>query len=179
MDDGEVVGYKNLLLGCGRARAKRVGLPGREDWTGELVTVDMNPQVGATVVCELGGRMLPFSDEEFDEVHAYDSLEHWGKMGDWRGWFDEMADYWRVLKPGGVFCAIVPVGSDWFADPGHVRFFTQSWFLMLDRQIVQEKLDAGLPITDYRWYWKRDFRLAHCEYVGDPHHHMAVVLEKR
>lgn len=171
--------YRNLLLGCGHARAKRVGLPGREDWTGELVTVDMSPEVGATHCIELGTAPLPFPDEWFDEIHAYDSLEHWGKQGDWRGWFDEFADYWRVLKPGGVFCAIVPVGSDWFADPGHVRFITQNHFLMMDRQIVQARLDEGKSITDYRWYWKRDFAVAHSEFVGEPRHHLAVVLEKR
>ena len=166
----------SLLLGAGNSRAKKVALKSAPDWTGDLVTLDMNPDCGATVVWDLGRHPLPFPDETFDELAAYDVLEHIGRLGDWRGWFDEMAEYHRLLKPGGIFGIIVPIGTDAFADPGHTRFFSGNWFLFLNQKFYQEQLDAGLPFTDYRWYWKLSFDVLHMERHGD--HHISTMLRK-
>jgi SAM-dependent methyltransferase len=169
---------KTLLLGAGNSRIKKVYVQGDQDWQGELVTIDMNPNCGADVVWDLEQRPLPFADEEFDEVHAYDSLEHWGKQGDWRGWFDEMGEYHRLIKPGGHFVALVPLAEERFADPGHTRFFGLNHFLMLSQEWYDEQLKAGLPVTDYRWYWKKNFAVAKVIFGGDPAHHAAFILRK-
>ena len=169
---------KSLLIGAGNSRAKKVFPRGDAEWKGELVTVDMDPNCGASVVWDLEKRPLPFPDAEFDEIHAYDCLEHWGRQGDWRAWFDEMAEYHRLLKPGGQFVALVPIGKDMFADPGHTRFFSANHFAFLNQQWYDEQLAAKLPVTDYRWYWKHNFKVLNIIMGGDPAHHMAVVLEK-
>jgi hypothetical protein len=57
-----------------------------------------------------------------------------------------MAEYHRLLKPGGHFVAIVPVGADAFADPGHTRFFTLNHFQFLSQRFYDEQLAAGLPV---------------------------------
>ena len=166
---------KSLLLGCGHSRQKRAGI-GSIDWTGELVRLDMTEAVNPDVVWNLENRPLPFADEEFDELAAYDVLEHIGRQGDWRGWFDEMAEYHRILKPGGVFGIIVPVGPDALADPGHTRFFSANYFGFLSRTFYEANLAENRPVTDYRSYITRWWQVLAIE--NDSNHHLAVVLRK-
>lgn len=168
---------RSLLLGCGNDRRKKVAIPGHLEWAGDLTALDMNPNCGADVVHDLDARPLPFPDETFDELAAYDVLEHIGRQGDWRGFFDEFAEYWRIMKPGGIFGILVPVGRDALADIGHTRFFSQSYFRFLDQSWYAAELSAGRAVTDYRWYWKRDFETVEMALVED--HHLAVILRKR
>jgi SAM-dependent methyltransferase len=170
---------KILLLGAGNSRQKKVFTDGRDPaWGGKLVTIDMDPNCGADVVWDLELRPLPFADGEFDEIHAYDCLEHWGRQGDWRAWFDEMGEYHRLLKPGGEFAAVVPVGGDAFADPGHTRVFSLNYFTFLSQDWYSHELARGAPVTDYRWYWKKNFRVVRLMSGGEPAHHVAAVLAK-
>ncbi len=167
----------SLLLGCGFSREKKVRLPDQsEDWAGELVTCDMNPDCGADVVCDLDTHPLPFPDETFEEMGAYDVLEHLGRQGDWRGFFDEFADYWRILKPGGQFGVIVPIGPDALADVGHTRFFSANTFLSLSQEWYRKR-EGTSAFNDYRWYWKRDFEVRAMTQVEN--HHLIAVLIKR
>jgi SAM-dependent methyltransferase len=167
----------SLLLGCGNRRIKQVALNGAASFVEPLITLDMNPNCGADVVHDLESRPLPFPDDYFDELAAYDVLEHIGRQGDWRGFFDEFAEYWRILKPGGTFGIVVPIGPDYHADPGHTRFFGINWFGFLDQDCYVSRLTAGEPVTDYRWYWKRNFELQAFDQVGD--HHLAATLMKK
>ncbi len=166
----------SLLLGAGNSREKKVALKSAPDWSQPLVTLDMGDNCGADVVWNLEQRPLPFKDDEFDELGAYDVLEHIGRQGDWRGYFDEMAEYWRVLKPGGIFGVLVPQGPDANADPGHTRFFGSNWFAMLDQAYYDRCKAAGTAFTDYRWYWKRNFECLTIQDVGG--HHIAAILRK-
>lgn len=168
-------GERTLLIGCGNSREKKIHLPGESAWRGDLVTIDMDPNCGADIVHDLAIRPLPFGDAEFDEIHAYDSLEHWGAQGDWRGWFDEMAEYHRLLKVGGRFCAGVPINGDAVADPGHTRFFSFNHFLMLNQKWYVDELAKKRPVTDYRWYWKLNFDIP---VLTTGNNHIAVMLEK-
>ena len=166
----------SLLLGAGHNRTKKVWLVDAPEWSKPLVTLDMGSECGADVVWDLEHRPLPFKDEEFDELAAYDVIEHIGKQGDWRGWFDEFSEYWRILKPGGVFGIIVPIGDDAFADPGHTRFIQKNHFGFLNQNFYKANIAAGHPVTDYRWYWKKNFNIAYME--EQEGHHIAVMLQK-
>jgi hypothetical protein len=165
----------SLLLGAGHSRQKKVWLVDRPEWVLPLVTLDMGTDCGADVVWDLDNRPLPFPDEHFDELAAYDVLEHIGKQGDWRGWFDEFAEYWRILKPGGFFGIIVPIGWDYFADPGHTRFIHVNHFGFLCQAFYEDNLKKGTAVTDYRWFWKKNFDIAFMENQG---HHLCVMLKK-
>lgn len=168
----------SLLLGCGHSRQKKVALHGAAPvFVEPLVTLDMGANCGADVVHDLDIRPLPFPDETFDELAAYDVLEHVGRQGDWRGFFEEFAEYWRILKPNGLFGIIVPVGRDYHADPGHTRFFAPEWFRFLDQRWYGDALAGGQQVTDYRWFWKRDFQTVAIDPIED--HHIAAVLRKR
>ena len=166
----------SLLLGAGHSRHKKVSLNAAPNWALPLVTLDMGDNCGADIIWDLEHRPLPFKSGEFDELGAYDVLEHIGKQGDWRGWFDEMSEYHRVLKPGGYFGIIVPIGGDAFADPGHTRFFGMNHFQMLSQKFYEEALEKNLPVTDYRWYWKKNFDVAYIEEIGG--HHIGCMLQK-
>lgn len=167
----------SLLIGCGNSRIKKIAPPGAVSWTGELITLDMNPDCGADVVHNLDVRPLPFKDEQFDELAAYDVLEHLGRQGDWRSFFEEFAEYWRILKPGGLFGIMSPIGNDWHADPGHTRFISEWWFRFLDQDWYADALARGMAVTDYRWFWKRSFRAEHLQNIDG--HHLAIILRKQ
>jgi len=47
-------------------------------------------------------------EDFFDEVHAYEVLEHLGRQGDYRSFFATFANIYRVLVPGGLLLATVP-----------------------------------------------------------------------
>lgn len=169
---------RSLLLGAGNSRVKKVHLTSEPDWVGELTTLDMNPK--ADVQWDLENRPLPFPDATFDELAAYDVLEHVGRQGDWRGWFDEMAEYHRILKPGGTFGIIVPEGGDALADPGHTRFFHQNHFGFLTEAFYANNLAKGAAVTDYRWYIKAWWEIVHIEHQANEreNHHICVLLRK-
>lgn len=167
---------RNLLLGCGHDRRKRVFLQGSESWDGELVLIDMNKNCGASVVWNLDILPWPLQTASFDEIHAYDVLEHLGTQGDWRRWFAEMAEVWRLLKPNGLFAAIVPINADALADPGHRRFFSQSYFNFLSQDFYRLAREQGANVTDYTWYWHLDFEMVHMQ---EDAHHLYVMMRKR
>ncbi len=169
-----------LLLGCGTSRERKIRVAAGEpkDFSGfDLVTVDMDPTCNPTVVLDLPF-LFPFEHGTFDEIHAYDSLEHWGTQGSWVGWLNEMSYYHELLNPGGRFFSMTPVGEDRFADPGHTRFISTNWFNILCQDYYDERAAKGETGGDYRWYWKKNFRRIGMQFVGDPAHHLAVVLEK-
>lgn len=179
---------RSLLIGCGNSRLKKVYYAENEDWTGRLTTLDMDPDCGADVIFDmsvLSGLDMnrgeaypgfPWDNNTFDEIGAYDVLEHFGKQGDWRGWFNEMAEFHRILKPGGLFGIIVPIGQDALADPGHTRFIHANYFGFLSQKFYEENLAKGAQVTDYRWYYKKNFEILYCEKQGD--HHLSVILRK-
>lgn len=180
---------QSLLLGCGNSRLKKVRPNGNEKWTGKLVTMDMDPNCGADYVFDLelgvpsqlnplGVNQFPFPANHFDELAAYDVLEHFGAQGDWRAWFRFMAECHRILKPNGYFGIIVPVNADALADPGHTRFFHENHFGFLNQKFYEKNLAAGAQFTDYRWYWKLNFEIDYMERQGNPAHHLSVLLRK-
>ena len=145
-----------LLIGAGRNHTKRLKRPGHENWT-KLVTLDINPLHNPDIVHDLEKIPLPFIDSTFDEIHAYEVLEHTGKQGDWRFFFDQFNDFWRILKPGGVLCGTSPLAtSPWaWGDPGHTRIISKECFLFLNQE---EYAQVGrTQMTDYRFVYWGDF----------------------
>ncbi len=168
---------RSLLVGAGNDRRKKVRREGSPDqWLGELTTLDMDPDCGADIVWDLDKRPYPFEDDTFDEIAAYDVLEHIGRQGDWRGWFDEMGEFWRILKPGGEIGISVPIGYEAYADPGHTRFFHHHYFAFLNQQFYADRVANGDPVCDYRWYWKKNFDWIFVNKVED--HHLTALLRK-
>ena len=75
---------RELLIGAGHSREKRIWLKEYSQFQ-NLVTLDINPDCKPSVVADLNcWTDLPFKADTFDEIHAYEVLEHVGKQGDWR-----------------------------------------------------------------------------------------------
>ena len=153
---------RELLVGCGHDRRKMLCLEGSRDW-GKLVTLDMNPDVKPDVVHDLEVFPYPFRDGEFDEIHAYEVLEHCGKLGDWKFFFAQFDEFHRIMKPGGLFYGTVPkydtLGA--FGDPGHTRVINDMSLAFLDRWRYGAK---NSPMTDYRPYFSCNFEVEVAQY---------------
>lgn len=153
---------RELLLGCGHDLRRKVTFEDRQGFEG-LVTLDVNREVSPDVVFDLSSDdPLPFADDSFDEVHAYDVLEHTRQQGDWRGFFREFSEFWRVLRPGGYVCGLVPRHDrPWaWGDPGHTRVIQRETLGFLDQAAyAAECRPGGTNRTDYRFAYRADFHL--------------------
>jgi len=91
--------------------------------------VDKYPCAGVDVVTDLED-MLPFKDNEVDQVFAVHVLEH---IHDIIGLMNEIH---RVLKPDGMLHVLSPVSTsaNSIADPTHVRLFSSQTFKYFCRQ---------------------------------------------
>lgn len=165
-----------LLIGAGNRREKEMGLPDKPDWQ-DLVTLDIDPDSNPDVLWDLNHIPLPFDAGSFEEIHAYDVLEHLGQQGDWKSFFQLFEEFYRILKPGGLIFAATPMwDSEWaWADPGHRRIISQGTLVFLDQQAYQEQVGKK-SMTDYRHWYQADFETVFAEEVGE---RFAFVLKKR
>ena len=156
-----------LLIGCGNSRTKKID-PSGNGWS-DLTTLDHDPHCGADVIHDLESfEEWPFEDSRFDEVHAYDVLEHLGRQGDYRKFFHDFAEIYRVLKPDGLLLAKCPSwNSIWaWGDPSHTRIISSASLVFLDQHEYQKQV-GNTPMTDFRWLWKGDFELVGADDNGN------------
>lgn len=165
---------KELILGSGsRGTEKKIFGPNKT--YENPVTLDILPVVNPDVVWDLNDTILPFEDKEFDEIHAYEILEHVGKQGDFEFFFEQFNEFNRILKPGGrVFITVPKETSVWaWGDPGHTRILPREVFTFLDR----DNYGKGDARTDYSSYLRGSWKLIHAEsHAGG--HQWAIALEK-
>jgi SAM-dependent methyltransferase len=166
--------YRNLLIGCGHSRDKRIEptqhMPGgqlaaRKEWRGTLETLDFDSPCEPTYVWDLNKtpwrpneKVLPAN--HYDEIHAYEVLEHLGAQGHYHSFFQLFAEIWRVLKPGGFLCGTCPSRySQWlWGDPGHRRAILPATLTFLNQQAYTDQ--KGITaMTDYRRYYRADFEI--------------------
>ncbi len=162
-----------LLLGCGSSRVRKLCYGGRSEWAA-LTTLDHSADHSPDVVHDLESIPLPFADETFDEIHAYCVLEHVGRQGDWRFFFAQWSDFWRLLKADGLFFGICPAaGSPWaWGDPSHSRIISPESLICLNQPAYEQ---VGIsPMSDFRFVYRADFDLVHSRTAG---HHFEFVLK--
>lgn len=156
---------RELLLGCGASRVKKLH-GGRADWS-SLTTLDYNPDHNPDIVHDLNVIDLPFDDDTFAEIHAYEVLEHLGAQGDFRFFFGQFSEFWRILEHGGLFLGTVPLpSSPWaWGDPSHTRVIPKESFTFLSQpQYAQVGRTA---MSDFRFCYKADFDIVHLHENGD------------
>lgn len=157
-----------LLIGCGNSREKKVTfekIP--KTWT-ELVTLDIDSTCEPDVVHDMEDLPLPFDDDMFDEIHAYEVLEHTGQQGDVRFFFGQFYELWRILKPGGFLIGTCPRSDSVWAwgDPGHKRIISPQSMTYLSQK--EYKVQVGkTAMADYRDFWDGDFDLIGMEEAED------------
>lgn len=156
-----------LLIGCGSNRAKKLSMGGRSDWA-SLTTLDIEERHNPDVVHDLNVIPLPFGDDTFDEIHAYECLEHCGSQGDYKFFFAQWADFWRILRPGGLFFGTVPLpGSVWaWGDPSHTRVIPRESFVFLHQPSYAAQVGIT-PMSDFRSVYQADFDIVQLEDYGE------------
>lgn len=120
---------------------------------------------------------LPFEDSTFDEIHAYEVLEHLGTQGDFKFFFAQFEDLWRVLKPSGVFIGSVPMWSSQWAwgDPSHKRVITPGTLAFLSQDEYRKQCGVT-RMTDFRYCYKGDFETLTIQTQGES---MMFVLQAK
>ena len=152
-----------LLIGAGSNHLKKVAPEGKPDWN-KLVTLDINPDHKPDVLHDLTILPYPFPDNTFDEIHAYEVLEHTGQQGDCKFFLDQFAEFWRILKPYGILAGTSPYRtSPWaWGDPGHTRIISEESLTFLS-QLEYINQVGVTTMSDYRWLYKADFNKLHSE----------------
>jgi SAM-dependent methyltransferase len=121
----------NINLGCGDTRME------------DAVNVDFRQTDAVDVRHDLSIYPWPFDDNEFNNVHATDIIEHmlWVVL-----FIDEC---WRIVKPTGhLYIRTTYFRSEQsYKDPTHLHFFTLDSFDFFDPDT-----DTG---TKYPWYSER------------------------
>lgn len=123
-----LIGSTTLDIGCGTIPRNpfqanvQWGIDIREDLDNHVKSVDLNINP------------IPFSDETFDYITAFDFIEHVPRIiyaPDCRFPFIQlMNEVWRTLKVGGIFFSHTPVYPfrTAFSDPTHVNYITEETF---------------------------------------------------
>ncbi len=129
---------RHLDIGCGRQPRNPYG---RDETFGvDLSVAEGAP--GAIRRANLALQPIPFDDNHFDSVSAYDFLEHVPRvlptadgLATRFPFVELMNEVWRVLAPGGLFYAVTPAFPSWaaFQDPTHVNIITTSTHVYFTR----------------------------------------------
>ena len=175
---------KYLILGCGTLIEKRISVPPfgdhpgspEKDFIGQTTTVDHLPAVNADICADLND--LPYDwvgDEEYDEIHAYEILEHCGTQGDADFFFGQFNEFWRILKPNGLMMLSVPMwtNSIAFGVPDHKRVMPACLFQFLFESYYDNLGNPGFG--DYRSFIKGYWR---CFWGKESESRLELVLIK-
>jgi SAM-dependent methyltransferase len=148
---------KVLLIGAGSSKLLQVTTP-LMHVAPDITTLDIEPSHKTDVVWDLNDCPWPFYDDTFDEVHAYEVLEHLGQQGDAKSFFAHFGEIYRILKPLGFLGGSVPQWDDMWAwgDPSHRRVINEGSFTYLDRTKYAEQV-GKTTMTDFRSIWHGDF----------------------
>lgn len=116
----------------------------------------------------------------WDEIHAYQVLEHLGQQGDMHAFLSQFQEIWRILKPGGYLVAEVPSrrSEGLWGDPGHRRVICAMSLVFLDQSQYILQCDGSertrTSMSDYRGMYKGDFK---CLQKTDTGEDFAFVLQ--
>ena len=157
---------KQLLIGCGSNREKRMTCDQDYQW-GDLTTLDNNPDHKPDFIWDLTDMPLPFMGRMFDEIHAYEVLEHTGAQGDYKFFFKQFEEFHRILKPDGHLLASVPLATSRWAwgDPSHTRVITPEQLIFLCQSNYKQV--GKTAMSDFRNIYKADFEIVYQEDDGD------------
>jgi predicted SAM-dependent methyltransferase len=163
-----------LLIGAGSNHSKRMTVDGTNRFS-NLVTLDYNADHKPDVVWDLHQLPLPFADNSFDEIHAYEVLEHVGSQGDYRCFFAQFTEFWRLLRPGGFFMATCPSRhSRWaWGDPSHTRILTQEQLHFLTQEHYRREVGVT-TMSDFRNIYQADFQTY---FVSEDQLHLCFILQ--
>ncbi len=138
---------KHLDLGCG-ARPRNTFH--YEELYGVDIRADIAESSAAKIVAaNLSTSPIPFGDNSFDSVSAYDFFEHIPRVAiDYAHntsrfpFIELMNEVWRILKPDGVLYAVTPAfpHEAVFRDPTHVNFITKRTHIYFTEPYIEARM---------------------------------------
>jgi hypothetical protein len=148
---------------------------GRSDWD-RLVRADLNLSHKPDLVFDLEVLPYPFRSNTFHEIHAYEVLEHTGAQGDYKFFFGQFGEFWRILRPDGLLYATCPSWkSEWaWGDPSHKRVLTTGSLAFLDQD--QYAQVGKTHMSDFRRIYSADFEAVWLEETSET---LSFVLKAR
>jgi len=154
---------KELILGCGGKYIPDILMGSAPLPERHFIRLDNNADHNPDIIFDLNdlrGIPLPFEDNSFDYIHAYEVLEHLSSQGNYHFFFKEFTEYHRILKPGGCFIGSVPApGSPWvWGDPSHTRHLPPEVFTFLSQKEYDKQV-GKTAMSDFRYLYKADFDL--------------------
>lgn len=165
-----------LILGAGNAPTKRLNttyhfIDHDYDYVAngiDTMTIDIDKDAKPDCVHDLNRLPWPIPSNLFDEIHAYEILEHFGTQGDFRAFFAHFGELYRVLVGGGILYASCPRhDSVWtFGDPGHTRVINHGSLVFLSRKNYESQV-GRTAMTDYRRWLQGDWELLYQRFIGD------------
>lgn len=123
---GLMYGASSLDIGC--------GFQPKNPFSAEtIVGLDLNASSDRGIIAgDLSSGNLPFPDEHFNYVTAFDVLEHIPRVTRNNSitefpFVELMSEIHRILKPGGIFFSSTPCYpfKEAFQDPTHVNIMTE------------------------------------------------------
>ena len=150
---------RQLILGCGNKKTKH---PENKMWF-DVVTVDIDSTCNPDICYDLNKFPYPFDDNEFDEVHAYEILEHLGSQGDYISFFNLFNEVWRIMKKDSILYFTTPLWNSLWAwsDPGHTRIISEGSIAFLSQKEYEKQIGIT-SMTDYRRLYHGDFEVLQC-----------------
>ncbi len=105
---------------------------------------------------------LPFPDNSFDIIVAYNVLEHLSPIiDDKEMWLERFNEFYRILKPNGVIDAIVPHFTNGFILEHRVQF--SSWDIEYlfgeERNWISDMSDFNFKIIENRIEMQRLWKI--------------------
>ncbi len=101
----------------------------------EVYGIDIRPNLGPNIFsADLATDSIPFSNEEFEFVTAFQFIEHIPRViynpHKRNSFIELMNEIYRVLKTGGIFLSVTPAfpHPEAFQDPTHINYITEETF---------------------------------------------------
>ena len=150
-----LVNSSSLDLGCGN-------IPRNPFGADVMYGVDLFEQPNQNIkVADLAINPIPFADNSFDYITAFDFVEHIPRIlyAPTRSFpfVNLMNEVFRCLKPGGYFLSHTPAYpySPLFRDPTHVNYITEETFsIYFDTENTYAKIygfNGGFKIACEGW----------------------------
>lgn len=148
---------KELVIGSGSSKDKRLSVDGEVKFKNPTF-LDYNASHKPDIVWDLTVLPYPIWDNSYDEIHAYEVLEHTGQQGDYKFFFGQFSELWRILKPNGYLMVTCPSRhSPWaFGDPSHTRVLQIEMLTFLS-QAEYDRQVGVTQMSDFRHIYKADF----------------------
>jgi len=150
---------KHLDLGCGRNPKNPFNMD-------EVYGIDIREDIDLNIAqADLAIEKIPFKNNFFDSVSAFDFIEHIPRVvyipGRRYCFVELMNQIYRVLKPGGLFYShtpAFPAGPAW-RDPTHVNIITEETFPLYfddkNRLASMYGFNGYFKIEEQKWHENR------------------------